>query len=204
MESLIAFLKKIAKKVEEIENRLNETQHSKLILEESKVAARKKELEGKTYSSNNEGGIVKEVRIPFCDVCGSRAENFSVCTACGRKLCGNCVILYENRILCFDCLNEALPLSKEEYKVLLAFASRLSDLRKIARIARIKEDSVKRCKKGLEDSGLILSRGFLLFKEVEVSAKGLEAISAYRQVYCKDEDVKIFEYEMRRALNEKG
>jgi hypothetical protein len=204
MESLITHLKQLTRKVEEVENKVNEIERGKLILEERKIIAKQRELEGRTYISNDEGGIVKEIRVPFCDQCGIQTGNFSICIECGRKLCENCAILYRKRILCLNCLTEILPLSKQEYKVLLAFANGLNDVGKIARITRVKEDLIEKCKKELENNGLILSRGILFFREIRISDKGLEAISAYRQVYGKEEDVEIFEYELGRILIEEG
>jgi hypothetical protein len=60
------------------------------------------------------------------------------------------------------------------------------------------------CKKNLEKKGLVRSKGFLFFKEIEVSDEGLEAIAAYRQVYGNEEDVTLFEEELRRLLSEKS
>jgi hypothetical protein len=60
-----------------------------------------------------------------------------------------------------------LPLSKEEYKVLLAFANGLSDLGKSQRLQELRRIQRRNVRRGLEDSGLILSGGFCSLRKLK-------------------------------------
>jgi hypothetical protein len=196
--------RRLDQKLEDIERRLKQLELGRVVLDEKKVLARERELEGKTYFQSENGGIVKEVRVPVCDLCGRKSESFNACVGCGKKLCNSCGILFENKIYCADCLNEILPLTKQEYKVLVAIVNDLKSLDGIAVAAKIKKDLIMECEKNLEKKGLIRSKGFVFFKEIEVSDKGLEAIATYRQLFGTQEDVAIFEKELRRLLSEKS
>jgi hypothetical protein len=204
MDELIRLLRRLNDKIDRIEITLSEIGLNKIVLDEQKVFAKEGELEGKTYASTIDGGLIKQTRIPVCDFCGAKSEEFDACISCGKKLCNNCKILFENRIYCIDCLEEILPLTKQEYKVLVAIANKLRSLDEIAIVTKIKKDLIRECKKNLEKNGLISSKGFLFFKETDVLDKGLEAIAAYRQVYGSEEDVALFEEELMRLLNEKN
>lgn len=204
MDDLTRLLKRLNDKIDRMEIRLSEIGLGKIVLDEQKVIAKEGELEGKTYASTADGGLIKQTRIPVCDFCGVKSEDFNTCTSCHRKLCHNCGTLFQNKIYCADCLNEILPLTKQEYKSLTAIANDLKGIDKIALATKIKKDLIVECKKNLEKKGLVRSKGFLFFKEIEVSDEGLEAIAAYRQVYGNEEDVTLFEEELRRLLSEKS
>ena len=195
-------LKRIADRLEHLEARLSRLESQRLVLEERRVASREGELEGKTYLSLPDGGLIKETRVPFCDVCGKQTEKFNLCKGCGRKLCSSCSMLYKNRVYCPDCLNELLPLTKEEYKVLASLANGLKDLKKIAEISSIRIEEVRACLKSMLDKSLIEEEGFLFFTDFTVLDKGLEALATYRQVYGNEEDVTSFEESLRRVVNE--
>jgi len=175
----------------------------KLILYERKTTADIGEFEGKVYLSTPAGGVIKEVRVPVCDWCGGENDNFSVCVGCGRKLCKSCSVVYRARIYCPECLSSILPLSKREFKVLIALAEEIRDCNTIAELARMSKDDVKSCIEGLAEKGLIDIRGFLVFKRVTVLDRGLEAISVYRQIYDRDGDVAAFQASLEAMLNER-
>jgi hypothetical protein len=204
VDDLIRLLRRLNDKIDRIEITLSEIGLNKIVLDEHKVFAKEGELEGKTYASTIDGGLIKQTRIPVCDFCGAKSEEFNACISCGKKLCNNCKILFEKRIYCVDCLKEILPLTKQEYKVLVAIANKLRSLDEITMVTKIKKDWIREYKKNLEKNELIGSKGFLFFKETDVLDKGLEAIAAYRQVYGDEEDVALFEEELRRLLREKS
>jgi len=186
----------ILKKLSEIESRLARLEAGKVILEERKIPADVGELEGKTYYQTANGGIQKEIRVGVCDICGRSADSFNICVLCGRKLCENCSIVYRNQIYCRDCLHELLPLSKEEYKVLLAISKGIRALDELAEITKTKRAEVKACIKSLTERELIKNSSFLFFSDLKILGKGLEALATYRQVYGRDEDIVQLESEV--------
>jgi len=196
-------LQRLNERLNSIERRLSDLDASKVVLDERKVVARKGEFEGKTYTSNEDGGIIKEVRVPVCDSCGVSCDKFNSCTICQKKLCPSCSILYQKRVCCSDCLNEAMPLTKQEYKVLTAIASNLqpSD---IEGVSGLRSSDVEDCIVSLAKKQMIENKGFLFFNETKILEKGLEALNVYLQVYDKEGDVQTFESELWRVLDEKG
>ncbi len=196
MEDVKELLKLMSKKLTEIESRLNLLESGKVILEERKIPSDLGEFEGKTYFQTVNGGIVKEIRVGICDLCGRKDENFNICVQCERKLCKNCSILFQNQILCKECLNNVLPLSKQEFKVILAITYGVKNIDELMRLTRIKHDEIKACIRSLTEKELIKNSSFLFFLDLEILDKGLEALSAYKQVYGKDEDVISLESEV--------
>jgi len=202
MSSETRLLEALNQRLTAIERKLTQLETSKTILDEKKIVARRGELEGKTYTSNENGGITKEVRVPVCDNCGTTCEKFNACSNCQKKLCRPCCITYQSKIYCAECLGSLMPLSKLEYKVLSAIANEV-DPRKVSGIAGLRSKDVDSCQKSLAEKQMIESEGFLFRKEPSICEKGLEAISAYRQVYGNEEDLLIFDCELRRVIDEK-
>ena len=203
MEELTAILRRLNERIDGLDTKLDRLESSKLVLDERKIVAGERELEGKTYFSREDGGIVKEVRVPVCDACGRGVEKFNACTICGHKLCKECSYLFQNRMLCFDCLNETLPLTKREFKLLIAIAEKVQ-LEKTADIAKMKKEELKECEKSLLEKHLIDQSGFLFFRETTILDRGLETIDAYSQVYSNQGDVQVFLEEVRGFLDGKN
>ncbi|MEM3368488.1 MAG: hypothetical protein QXP88_00115 [Thermoproteota archaeon] len=86
---------------------------------------------------------------------------------------------------------------------MIAIANNI-ELNVVSDMAKMKDDEIKECAKSLIEKQLIEKRGFLFFYKIVILDRGLEAINAYRQVYGNEEDVIIFEEEMRRFLDEKS
>lgn len=204
MEEVAHLLRRLCERVEMLEARVSQLESGRVVLDERVVAAKEGELGGKAYTSLPGGGLIKETKIPFCDICGRKAGEFNICIGCGRKLCVECSVAYQSKVYCANCLSEALPLTKEEYKVLVAIANSLTDLGKIAEASNLEVSRVRACVRGLADKSLVSVKGLLLFRELSILDKGLEAIAAYRQVYGGDEDVELFDSALRRVLNEEG
>jgi DNA-binding MarR family transcriptional regulator len=195
-------LRKISKRLEELERKI---ELRKIILEDRNEVAGDGELENKAYYSTPDGGIVKTTKVRmFCDWCGRRLnESFDMCVACGKKICSECSVYFEGKILCPECLESSYPLSKDEFKILKALASEIKDLDTIATVTRIKRDTIRKCISSLKEKELIQKEGFFPFYEISVLDKGLEVLSAYEQVFRSHEDVAIFEEELERVLIEK-
>jgi hypothetical protein len=194
-------LRRINKRLDELERKI---EFGRIILEDRKEEANEGELDNKVYYSTPDGGIIKTTKVRmFCDWCGRRNDNFDMCVVCGKKICNECSIHFEGKILCPECLGTLHPLSKEEFKVLKSLASEIKDLDTIATLARIKIDKVRKCVRSLIEKGLIQKEGFFPFYEINLLDQGVEVLNAYEQVFQRYEDVAIFEKELERALIEK-
>ena len=193
---LTLLLRKLNERINRLEDKLTQLEYNKLILEERKLPAGLGEFAGKRYSRTADGGVVKEIRIGVCDICGRRSEEFNICVKCGRKLCELCSISFRNEIVCRDCLAALLPLTKQEYKILFAISKGINSPEDLAEFTKIKRNEVKVCIKSLAEKELIENSTFLFFSELKILDKGLEALAVYKQVYGKDEDVIQLEYEV--------
>jgi hypothetical protein len=201
-EEIVRVLKQLNNRISEVELRLDRVEGNRIIFDERKIMAREREIDGKTYFSTPNGGILKEVRIPFCDVCGRKEEDFNICTSCHHKICNSCSISYRNQIYCKYCLSEILPLTKEEYKVLLGIFHGLKTIEELNKVTKIKEAEIRACIESLTKKEFIENSSFLFFFDVKILEKGLEALTVYRQLYGREEDVIQLESEvMARSEN---
>jgi len=205
VQSLEQMLTQFDTRLDSIENRLNQLESNRnIILDERRVTERVGHLGGRTFITSPTGGIQREIRICVCDLCGSRIEeDFAICQGCGRKLCISCAIAYQNTSLCVNCLGNRIALTKQAYKVLVALANEVKDVRAISRITKIAKDDVMSWRNHLLTLGLIVKRGFSIFSEVCITDGGLEAIGAYRQVFGEDDDVIQFDIELRNYFAER-
>jgi hypothetical protein len=184
-----------------IESRLTQLESGRIILEEREIPSAKGEIKGKTYLQTPDGGVIKEVRIGICDACGRRGEEFNICVSCGHKLCEGCSVSYRRKIYCRDCLSELLPLTKEEYKILLGISKGITTISELNKLTKIRKAEVRAYIESLTEKEFIEKASFLFFSNMKVLEKGLEALTVYRQVYGRDEDVIQFESEVVESEN---
>jgi len=196
-------LKRLLEKLREVEKKIEQKQ-THVVLEETSTIAKEKEWGGKSYIQQTNGGVVKHVRIPVCDICGRISEKFSSCTQCRKKLCPDCSIVYLTKIFCIECLQELLPLTKQEYKILIAIFHGINDNGSISKVTKIDREEVNLHKRSLKEKGFITVKGFLFFTQTQISEKGIEALYVYDRIYGKDEDVIFLESELRRSILEKN
>jgi hypothetical protein len=204
LRALDQTISQLNKRLTDIENRLNQQQGRSPIMEERKVPDEQGLLGGKVFFTNQAGGIEKEVRIPVCDICGrSLSESFFVCQNCTRKLCQKCVISYSGQTLCLECLRQQVPLTKRNFKVLVAVANGLESSATISQLVQIKRDEAEQSLQELHGLGLIGEKGLAIFSHIYATDKGLEAIAVYSQVFGRDGDVIQFNQELRSLLAER-
>jgi hypothetical protein len=196
-------LKRLLERLRDLEKKV-EQNHAHVMLEETSTIAEEKEWGGKSYFQQTDGGIIKHVRIPVCDICGRSSDQFSSCSQCKKKLCSDCSIIYLNRVFCIECLQELVPLTKQEYKILMAIFYGIRDNNSISNITKIDQGEVSLYKRNLKEKGFITIKGFLLFTETQLLEKGIEALYVYDKVYGKDDDVAVLESELRRFVFEKN
>jgi len=196
-------LKRLLERLRDLEKKV-EQNHAHVMLEETSTIAEEKEWGGKSYLQQTDGGIIKHVRIPVCDICGRSSDKFSSCSQCKKKLCPDCSIIYLSRVFCIECLQELIPLTKQEYKILMVIFYGIRDNNSISSITKIDQDEVSLYKRNLKEKGFITIKGFLLFTETQLLEKGIEALYVYDKVYGKDDDVAVLESELRRFVFEKN
>jgi hypothetical protein len=88
---------------------------------------------------------------------------------------------------------EILPLSRNSYKVLLCVKSGIDDATKIRDITKMSKDDVKGSVAFLVERKFISSSGLFAFLKREITADGTHALSVYKSVYGREEDVKEVE-----------
>jgi len=198
-------LSKFDARLKGIENRLSQVETGQILMDEQHAPAEIGQLGGRTLSTSATGAVRRDVKVSFCDVCGKRIEeeNLTLCYSCGRKLCDKCLIKLSADFLCVECLKDRLPLSKKEFKVLVAITNEIVRIGEIEKITKIVEDDVRSAVSNLLLLGLLRKKGISIASRLEVTHDGLEACGAYRAVYYTDEDVTRFYDEMASYLGEK-
>jgi len=191
LETLQQTLSQVNSRLIELENRLSRVETGQILMDEQQDPAEIGQLGGKTLSTSTTGTVRRNVRIPFCDVCGKRVEedDLTLCYSCGRKVCSEKCLVKFDAFLCVECLKEKLPLSKKDFKILVGVTNDLVKVSEIEKVTKVPKDDVGVAVSNLIDLGLITKKGISIASKLEVTDEGLEALSAYRSVYGTDEDV---------------
>ena len=95
---------------------------------------------------------------------------------------------------------EILPVSRNSYKVLLCVKSGIDDATKIRDTTKMSKDEVKGSLAFLVERKFISSSGLFAFLKREITAEGTHALSVYKNVYSKEEDVS----EVQQQIVEEG
>jgi hypothetical protein len=103
---------------------------------------------------------------------------------------------------CRQHLIEIFPLSRNGYKVLMCIEAGLDDVAEIHDTTRIAKDDVKASLAFLLERKLINTSGLFRFLERKITADGLHALSVYRNVYGKEEDVRAVEQQLNGEDND--
>jgi hypothetical protein len=171
-------------------------QQSDVVLDERKVPERIGELGGKTLTKSGDG-IQKLIRQPFCDICRVQLKEELALCECGRKVCLNCAITYEQAIYCPICIEEMLPISKKTYKVLLAIRDEITSIGNIKKLSKMRKDEIKTAIAELLQHGLVVKDGF--FKRLRVTDDGLVALDLCSKIYDKEVDVAYLQSEIAKS-----
>jgi hypothetical protein len=199
-------LSKFDSRLKEVERKLSqiEAQQPQRILNETHVPESPHLLGGRTLSTSASGSLERLIRLPVCDICGKRLnQDFIVCFSCGKKLCEKCIVPFDNKNYCIECLKEIIPLSKKSFKVLVSIANEVTDIETISDITKISKGEVRACFVELSELKLITKRGASIFSKIQVSDNGMEAIGAFRRVYGEDNDAIQFEADLQRHVGNK-
>lgn len=199
-------LSQVNSRLIELESRLSQLETGQILMDEQHAPAEIGQLGGKMLSTSTTGSVRRNVRIPFCDVCGKRIkeENLTLCYFCGRKVCADkCLVKLGVEFLCVECMKERLPLSKKEFKVLVAITNEIVRISEIEKITKIVKDDVRSSISNLLFLSLVRKKGISIASRLEVTHEGLEACGAYNAVYNADEDVTRFYDELASYLSEK-
>jgi len=169
----------------------------KKLWEDSQEVADIGSLGGKEITEEN-GVKKKTTLLKTCDCCGDVLENqFVVCTIDKRKVCTSCTVSLEGQKVCRDCMRLTRPLSKPSYKTLYSTSYQIDNNRKIHDITKIPNSEINDSKRFLFESGYIIRKGLTGFK---ITERGVNMLTAYRQIYGNDEDVKAMESEVKKRF----
>jgi len=198
---LMKVLSGIQKRLDHFETQLrffaDQFSSDKKIWEDSQEVADIGNLGGKEITEEN-GFKKKTTLIRACDCCGDILENqFVICTIDKRKVCTSCTVSLEGQKVCRDCMRLTRPLSKPSYKALYLISFQIDNDRKIHDIVKIPNSEIKDSKRFLFESGYIIRKGLTGFK---ITERGMNILTAYRQIYGNDEDVKSLESEMKKRF----
>lgn len=176
----------------------------RIILEEKVVPEEDRVLTSKRYKTTDAGGVLREIRLAFCDFCRRRlSDNDStiLCSSCQRKLCSSCAIFFEGQHYCHDDLQDLLPLDRLGFKIIHGLVNGL-DTNEIRDLTGCKRDAFKSALNQLAVNGHVEKIGVSLFSHCRVLDHGILAWKTYDKAFSKDEDVRYFIEEVKRRLEE--
>jgi predicted transcriptional regulator len=195
-QMLERILNEFDERIKDLEDRLSvleKGQAVNVLMDEKHIPEQRKGIvEGKRLTESK-GMIERVITLPVCDVCGLRiGEKFIVCHKCGRKLCDECSISFENTYFCLECLREKINLPKRLFLVLQCVASEVTNRKKISELTKIPKEDVQSCIEELLVLGLIEKRGISIFSDYKITDDGMSVISAYKQAYTSDDVVQFY------------
>jgi ribosomal protein L37E/predicted transcriptional regulator len=163
-----------------------------IVSEERQVVAPPGQLKSRTMYQTPSLGTIDVEKLVRCNTCGWRInENYFVCYACGLVVCPKCALYWQGAYVCRDCVEEKIPFTKRHFKVLLAVANKITNTRKISKLAKIPKETVWEIMEELFYAGLIERRGWIL-KDSDVTDYGQQFIDAFGKIYARDGDVQQF------------
>jgi hypothetical protein len=169
---------------------LTDISFDKPVLEEHAVPERRGMLGGRSIETTAEGKLQKMTFAATCEECGLYPlDKFVMCVSCHRRLCTECSPKMNGVPYCRQHLIEVFPLSRNGYKALLCLETGIDDIGEIKDITKIPKDDVKASLAFLTERKLISTSGLSVFLKRKITADGLHALSVYRNVYGKEEDV---------------
>ncbi len=196
-EDLIRAITRINSRLDEIEQRLDEIQFQRVILDESRIVEGEGMLGGRTYFAGQTGEIQKLIRVPVCDSCGQIGKYEFICHHCEKKLCRDCIIIYENTAHCLDCLRRYhIDLSKKAWKVLRCIADGVTIVSTISGITKMLREEVITSMAELQRLGFIVKDGWII-KRYRITEDGLVAMNLYDRIYGPDPDSYDFLMELK-------
>jgi hypothetical protein len=167
------------------------------LIEEHAISERRGFLGGKRLGTDSEGKFQKTTFSVVCCNCGKYPlESFRMCRKCQGALCDECVTQWDGRPYCLSHLLEIIPISAKTFKVMLCIQAGIRSAGRISDVTRIAKDEINASLALLRELKLVKSSGMLAFLERKVTADGMRALSAYRKVYGKDDDVLEVENEL--------
>jgi len=142
---------------------------------------------------SNDGSIRKDVKVPFCDFCGTtlKEERLALCSSCRRKICPSCMITHENKIHCRECTKHITGLSKEVFFALYGVANEAS-LKDIKHASSMNSETMEEAIHMMLERGIIEMKGLSIFTRYSVTDKGLAVLATCEQIYRNEGDVSRF------------
>ena len=166
------------------------------LMGERNIVAPKKELGGTEVFQTEHGQFSRHYKV-FCDVCGIRVneDDVMICQKENHKTCSDCIVRYEQRNICIDCLKDNVRLTKPQFKILTSIFSGLSWTRTLHSVTHMPNSIIKDTVFSLIQAGYIQKkRRFWL----EITDTGMDILVAYRTVYPRDLDVASLNRELSR------
>lgn len=166
-------------------------------LEEHVVPERRGMLGGRSIETSSGGKLQKTTFAATCDVCGHYPlDSFDTCFSCHARLCVDCSVRMNGIPYCRQHLMEILPLSRNSYKIMLCIKAGIDDATRICDATRIPKDDVKSSLAFLVEQKFLSSSGLFAFLERKITAEGTHALSVYKGVYSREDDVREIEEQL--------
>ena len=164
---------------------------------------------GSNVKTITEDGLESELHIPTCSMCHrviAEDEKYFVCHHCSNVLCSDCVIQHNSYAHCEQCLRKYhIDLTKRDYLTLICLANGITETKEISELTLIQDREVEESIIRLTTLNLMEKerKFFGLLTDLKLTDQGRTAITLYRRIYGRDEDVHIFGQALRKHLAER-
>lgn len=191
-------LDEVLKKLETLEDRINNIENNSQVVSEDRIEVEEKGRLGSEVVENRNDSVITTKRVPVCDFCGKEIKSFSICQKCEKKLCDKCSIEFRNQIICKQELQSIFPLSRQAFKVLLLVANNISDENNMNRLSGIPKKDLKEILGYLKGAGYMEFSAF--FTRKSLTEMGKEALSSYGQILGGIGDMAQLDKEIARYM----
>lgn len=137
---------------------------------------------------------MNESVVYSCDNCGKKdLVNYKKCDKHEFILCDKCSISNDNKILCPEDVREQLPISRDQFKILIVVVNNIVNEDTISEITKIPVQKVSKLIKILSDLEILnhsQATGLVL------SVIGFLAIKLYSQFFGEENEMKELDEEI--------
>lgn len=136
--------------------------------------------------------------ISICEICGRKdLQDHTKCEKHEFVLCDKCSITIGNRIFCLNEAREMIPISRDQFKILVAVGNEIVDADDIAKVTDIPFDKVPGLVQILLENNLLIKNQ----EELIVSKNGEVAFKVYSQFFGDEEEMDKLDEEVIRFVS---
>lgn len=122
----------------------------------------------------------------ICEICGKEnLESHKKCDKHQFLLCNKCTIIVDKKILCPEEIREMIPISRDQFKILLVIINEIKNKKDIENITKISSEKISKLIQILLDNEFLIDDK----NNLVVSHNGELAIRLYSQFFGDEKEM---------------